>query len=112
MSIIVNIRYTGENGSARLFADEMESSGTASLIRAEEGNEGYEYFVPLSGGETILLIDRWRDQAAIDHHHASPMMETITALREKYGLRMSVERFVSDEDGIPEQDKRFIRANI
>ena len=46
-------------------------------------------------GMTILLIDSWADQAAIDAHHASPMMATITALREKYDLHMTVERHVS-----------------
>jgi hypothetical protein len=36
------------------------------------------------------------------------MMATIAALREKYDLHMSVERFVSDEN-ISEKDKAFIR---
>ena len=34
--ITVNLYYTGENGSARKFAEEMESSGTADKIRAEK----------------------------------------------------------------------------
>ncbi len=59
--------------------------------------------------ETVLLIDGWKDQQAIDRHHASPMMETITRLREKYDLHMKVERYVSDEGGIPESDSRFIK---
>ena len=42
----------------------------------------------------MLLIDSWIDQAAIDAHHASPMMATIAALREKYDLHMTVERFL------------------
>lgn len=37
------------------------------------------------------------------------MMEKITKLREKYDLHMKVERYVSDEDGIPETDKAFIQ---
>lgn len=40
--ITMNLYYTGENGSARKFMEEMESSGTASAIRAEEGNEWLE----------------------------------------------------------------------
>ena len=40
--ITVNLYYTGENGSARRFAEEMESSGTADKIRAEEGNVRYD----------------------------------------------------------------------
>lgn len=36
--ITVNLRYTGTNGNARKFAEEMISSGTVDKIRAEEGN--------------------------------------------------------------------------
>ena len=107
--ITVNIYYTGTNGSARAFAEEMVRSGTAAAVRAEEGNLRYEYFFPMDDPENLLLIDQWRDQAAIDAHHASPMMGRIAALREKYDLHMKVERFVSDEDGLPEQDMKFIR---
>ena len=45
--------------------------------------------------ETVLLIDSWTDQEALDKHHASPMMTRITELREKYDLHMKVERYVS-----------------
>ena len=109
MSIVVNLYYTGTDGSARRFAEEMETSGTADLIRKENGNEQYRYFFPMDDPETVLLIDAWRDQAAIDAHHASPMMATIAQLREKYDLHMRVERYVTDEDGIPSTDTQFIR---
>lgn len=104
--ITVNLYYTGADGSARAFADEMEASGIAEAIRAEEGNLRYEYFQPLGDPETILLIDSWRDQAAIDAHHASPMMAQLAALREKYDLHMKAERFVNEDLG---EDDRFIR---
>lgn len=109
MSIVVNLYYTGTDGSARRFAEEMETSGTAGLIRKENGNEQYRYFFPMDDPETVLLIDAWRNQAAIDAHHASPMMATIAQLREKYDLHMRVERYVTDEDGIPSTDTQFIR---
>ena len=107
MSITVNLRYTGKHGNALKFAEEMISSGTAAAIRAEAGNLRYEYYQPLDDPETILLIDSWENQAAIDAHHASPMMATIAALREKYDLHMTVERFISTEEN--EEDRRFIR---
>ena len=106
--ITVNLYYTGEQGRARAFAEEMVRSGVVSAIRAEEGNLRYEYFFPMDDPETVLLIDQWRDQAAIDVHHASPMMAQIAALREKYDLHMKVERFVSD-DTLPEKDMKFIK---
>ena len=94
MSLTVNIYYTGKNGNARKFAEEMLSSGMVEQIRGEEGNEKYAYFFPAEDLETVLLIDRWRDQAALDVHHKTPMMEQIAALRTKYQLKMRVERFV------------------
>ncbi len=104
--ITVNIYYTGKNGNARHFVEEMISSGTVDQIRAEDGNLRYEYFYPIDDPETVLLIDSWRDQEAIDIHHNSLMMETIAALRDKYDLHMSVERFVSDDIGT---DEEYIR---
>ena len=93
MSIIVNLYYTGKNGSARRFAEELLSSGLVDRIRAEEGNQRYEYFYPAEDPETVLLIDCWRDQAALDFHHKSPMMAEIARLREKYKLHLRVERY-------------------
>ena len=106
--ITINLRYTGKDGSARRFAKEMESSGTADAIRAESGNIRYEYYFPMKDPETVLLIDAWESQEAIDVHHASPMMAEIAALREKYDLHMSVERFVSLDDN--PADAKYIRT--
>lgn len=110
MAITVNIYYTGSNGNARKFAEEMTANGIVDMIRSEEGNERYEYFFPMDDPETVLLIDSWRDQQALDAHHASPMMEQIIKLRDKYRLHMRVERYFSDNSGIPESDKKYIRT--
>ena len=104
--ITVNLYYKGTNGSARAFVEEMESSGIADAIRAEEGNLRYEYFQPIGDPETVLLIDSWSDQAAIDAHHASPMMKQLAGLRDKFDLHMTVERYVSDNY---ESDEKYLR---
>ncbi len=109
MAITINIYYSGRNGNAKKFAEEMISSGVVDDIRAEDGNIRYEYFFPMADKETVLLIDSWKDQHSIDVHHASPMMGKITELREKYDLHMKVERYRSDEDGMPVVDKAFIK---
>lgn len=96
MSIIVNLYYTGQNGNARKFAEEMTACGIVDAIRAEEGNERYEYFFPMGDAETVLLIDRWKNQEALDIHHKSEMMKQIAELREKYKLRLRVERYVEE----------------
>lgn len=105
MAITVNIYYIGKD--AKKFVDEMLSSGVVDEIRAEEGNLRYEYFLPYDGADTVLLIDSWKDQDSLDRHHASKMMQSISALREKYDLHMRAERYVSED--FSQADKSFIR---
>lgn len=108
MSITINIYYTGKNGNAKKFAQEMLSHGIVEKIRAEDGNIKYEYFLPMNDEETVLLIDCWKDQLSLDKHHNSPMMQEIIELREKYDLHMQVERYVSDVSENPD-DEKYIR---
>ena len=55
--ITVNLYYTGKNGNARRFAEEMEKSGTADQIRAEKGNIRYDYFFPMNDSENTPKDD-------------------------------------------------------
>ena len=96
MAITVNLYYTGTNGAALKFAQEMIESGTVERIKKEKGNLKYDYFVPLDDSETVLLIDSWSSQ------------EAIMELREKYDLHMRVERYV-DDGAIQTNDEQFIR---
>lgn len=97
MSLTINIYYTGENGSARKFAEEMVSSGVVERVRNEKGNLKYEYFFPMDDPETVLLIDRWENKEDLDIHHKSEMMQEIAQLRDKYHLHMKVEQFTENK---------------
>jgi len=107
MALTINIYYTGKNGNARKFAQEMIASGIVKDIREEQGNLRYEYFFPMEDEETVLLIDSWENQQALDIHHASPMMQKIIELREKYDLHMKVERYILEENVL--KDEKYIR---
>ena len=87
MSITVKLRYTGKGGSARKFAEEMVSSGTVAAIRNEAGNLRYEYYESLDDPETILLIDSWENQEAIDVHHALYALKIKCLLEKSSDLR-------------------------
>lgn len=93
MELTINIYYTGQNGSAKKFVDEMISKGIVDKVRNEKGNKRYEYFFSEKDPETVLLIDCWENQEALDLHHKSPMMEQIAELRSKYNLKMKVEQY-------------------
>ena len=95
MNLTINIYYTGKNGSAKEFVKEMISSGIVDQVRQERGNKRYEYFFSENDPETVLLIDCWENQEALDLHHKSPMMEKIAYLRNEYNLKMRVEQYIS-----------------
>lgn len=93
MAITVNIYYSGVDGNARKFVEEMIESGTVDKIRQQKGNISYEYFFAYSDENTVLLVDKWLSQEDIDKHHKSQMMQTINDLRNKYKLRLRIEKF-------------------
>lgn len=97
MGLTINIYYTGKNGNAKKFAEEMQSSGIVDKIKSNSGNLKYEYFYPANDMETVLLIDKWENQSALDAHHKSDLMKQIAGLRNKYKLKMRVERFTEIE---------------
>lgn len=91
MSVTVTVFYTGTNGNALRFADEMRSSGMAAAIRAEEGNEGYCYFSSLDDPQTVMLLARWRDKEAVEAHARTPMAAEIRRLKDRYALRIKTQ---------------------
>ena len=104
--ITILIRYKGINGNAKKFSNEMITSGIVNQIRLEEGNLRYEYYFPLEDDESVLLVDSWINQDAIDIHHRLPLMNKIKELREKYDLHMDVEKY---QQFIDDRDIEFIR---
>ena len=84
----------------------MIKLGLVDQIRNEEGNLGYEYFFPLEDKETVLLIDSWVNQEALDKHHNLPLMKKISDLRKKYDLHMEVTKYIPLVD---DKDEKYIR---
>ena len=105
-ALTVLIRYIGQNGNARKFVQEMIYSGVVDQIRKEDGNIRYEYFFPMEDEESVLLVDSWVNQEALDKHHQLPLMDIIKQLREKYDLHMEVEKYQSIID---EKNEQYIR---
>lgn len=93
MGITLNVVYKGEGSSAKAFAEEMEKSGTAGEVRREDGCIEYAYFLPLSDDGCVLLLERWRDQAAIDAHKSSPAMKKIAGLKERFGVSTEIRKY-------------------
>lgn len=101
--LTINIYYRGKDAIS--FMNEMESSGIADAVRAKDGCLRYDYFIPVKEENTVLLIDSWINQEALDEHHKSELMPKIAELRDKYDVHMTVERYEGESD----KDKKYIR---
>lgn len=88
--IVLHVTYSGAQAEA--FAREM-CSGLRSEVLAEDGCLQYDYFLPLGQEDAVLLLEHWRDQAALEAHFVGEPMKKLKALKEHYGLETGIERF-------------------
>jgi quinol monooxygenase YgiN len=71
-------------GTAKLAPGEIERLGEAmarqmAATREEDGCEQYDFSRHLSDPDLLIISERWRDQAAIDAHFATPHMAEFNA---------------------------------
>ncbi len=67
---------------------------------AEEGNVEYSLWEPSGGGDEVLVVERWQDQAAMDAHHDSAHLAAFRAAV-KGALAEPPTSFRADEAGAP-----------
>ena len=90
-NIVLHVYYTG--AQAKAFVEEMQSGGLQAAVKAEDGCLQYDYFVPTQDTGVALLLEKWRDSAAIEKHNASENMVKLKATKAKYGLETKIERY-------------------
>ena len=76
--IVVEFEVNPEHRDA--FVELMKNH--ARLSRAENGCQQFDVLLPQENQNRILLVEAWRDQAALDVHMKLPAM---TRLRETFG---------------------------
>lgn len=96
-SVTINLYYTGENGSAKKYVEEMISSGLLEEVRKASGNIKYDYFFCAEDSETVLLIDSWENRQAIENYHNSQLAKKVFEIQEKYNLQKKFERYKADK---------------
>jgi quinol monooxygenase YgiN len=78
LMIVVEFEVKPEHRSA--FVELMKNH--AWLSRAEDGCQQFDVLLPQENQNRVLLVEAWRDQAALDVHMKLPAM---TRLRETFG---------------------------
>ena len=92
-TIILHCTYTCKSGMAEPFVQALKDSGAQESVWAEDGCLQYDYHISCEAPDTVVLLEQWRDAAALEQHQKQPHMETIRALKADYVTDMKLERF-------------------
>ena len=91
--IILHCTYTCKPGMAPAFVKALKDSGAQDKVRAEDGCLQYDYHLSCEVPDTVVLLEQWRDAAALEAHQRQPHMDTIRSLKADYVQDFQLERF-------------------
>ncbi len=91
--VILHVYYTGTPEAIQAFLEDLRREGLPETVRAEDGCLQYDYFLSCQQGNTLLLLEHWRDAAALERHSGQPHMDRIKHLKPSRGLETRIERY-------------------
>jgi len=92
-NIVLHVTYTCLPGKAEDFVRALKERDLQARVRAEDGCLQYDYYISCEAPDTVLLLEKWRDAAALDVHSRQPHMAEIAACKEGRVLQTVVERY-------------------
>ena len=92
-SIVWLMTYKCKAGMAEEFVRALKDSGLQEAVRAEDGCMQYDYHISCEAEDTVLLVEHWRDAAAVKCHAETPTMAKIKALKLQYVEDTQIARY-------------------
>ena len=94
--IVLNVTYKCKPGMNKAFLAKLNAEGLAAACRAEAGNIKYDYYLPENGSDELLLVEKWRDKAALKAHAAQPHFARIGEVKAEFVDDTVIEKFVAE----------------
>lgn len=91
--IILNVTYKCIPGMREEFLEAILREGIDEASRAEADNLKYDYYIPLDGGDDLLLVEKWRDGTDLKAHAETPHYAKLKELKPVYVTETVVERY-------------------
>ena len=79
--LLINVTYTMKPGMLDTFLKKVQAQGIQAAVRREDGCLQYDYYLPVEEDNTLLLVERWRDQAAQQVHLTTPHMAALGKIK-------------------------------
>ena len=90
---VLHVYYTCKKGMAREFVSALKDSGLQEKVRAEDGCLQYDYHISCELPDTVVLLEKWRDAAALERHLAQPHMADIGQVKDRFVDSTTLEKF-------------------
>ena len=83
---MLTVTYTAKDGYAKQFVEDLEHSGVAQAVRAEDGCIRYDYYYSAKNENTVFLFEEWESENHQQVHLTQPHIATLKEIKEKYIL--------------------------
>lgn len=92
--IIMYCTYDLQEEKRIAFGKELDTIA-GPLVRKEDGNMQYSYFIPVDQNDkTLLLVEKWKDQNSLDAHMVGKPMAKVQEIKKKYGAVTTATKYV------------------
>lgn len=91
------VTYKCRPGRRDRFLEALRAEGIDAAARAEEGNLQYDYFLPVDNGDELLLIERYRDDAAVAAHVRQAHVARMVELTKAFETEVALERYETEQ---------------
>lgn len=89
-TFVLTVTYQAKPGCARAFVEELEASGVAAAVRAEDGCIRYDYYFSAANEDEVFLFEEWTSQAHQQVHMNQPHMPQLREIKEKHILNTTL----------------------
>lgn len=79
------------------FLEMIMTEGIDAAARAEPGNLKYDFYIPVESGDDLLLIETYRDEAAVAAHVRQAHTARLVELKEEYVDDLILEKFEAQD---------------
>lgn len=91
--IVLHVTYKCKPDKRWEFLEIIQKEAIDKASRKEIGNITYDYFISVNNPDVIFLVEKWKDEMAIEIHKTMPHFARLGELKEEYVEDTSIEKY-------------------
>ncbi|WP_434310327.1 antibiotic biosynthesis monooxygenase family protein [Hominifimenecus sp. rT4P-3] len=95
--IILHVRYQLNGMTREEFFDVVKAAQIGEGSRRDEGNIEYSYYLPVDTEDEVLLVEIWKDEAALAAHQQSEHVKAWREVKSKYPVESKIVKYQAEE---------------